>query len=57
MPSIKLVELRRPIDKAVYKVTGLVDTAKWSIDQRLTKEDVTSIIDSGLYKVTINGEK
>lgn len=54
-PSIKLVELRR--ESGVYKVVGLVDTAKFSIDQRLKKEEVSSLVESGLYKITINGEK
>lgn len=57
LPSIKLVELRRPMDNKIYKVVGLVDTVKFNIDQRLTKEEITTLSDSQLYKITINGEK
>jgi len=56
-PSIKLVQVRNPFDNKIYKVVGLVDTAKWAIDQRLTKDEVTEILDGSLYKITINGEK
>jgi len=57
LPSIKLVELRKPFDNKIYKVVGLVDTVKFNIDQRLTKEEVQTLSDSKLYKISINGEK
>ena len=57
MPTIKLVEMRNAPEKELYRVSGLVDTVKFSIGQRLSKLEVQTIVESGTYKVTISGEK